>query len=148
MLIVNKMYTPEIGGIENVVEQIAKINADDKKRTTVIVFNKTKDKVVESNNNICVIRLGSIIAKNSIRWSFQYKRELIKQIKLHDTIVYNYPSFQPEFYKKGYGVKNKIVFYHADNTRYKFLGKLYQAIICKRFFTKCKHYNCFKSQYY
>ena len=133
MLTVNKMYPPEIGGIEVIVKQIAEINSKLLGSSTVLVLNNNKQKVVQKEEEINVIRLGSIFHRKSIRWLLEYKKEIKKLSKDFTSVLYNFPSLQPEFYKSKYSFKKKLVYYHADSTRYGILGKLYQKLICNRF---------------
>ena len=133
MLIVNKMYKPEIGGVEVIAEQIAGMISEKYGRCDVLTFNSSGKKSMETLGKVNVIRLGSVSFKKSIRWSMRYISEFKKLCKNNSTVIYNYPSFQPEVYKRKYFGINKIVYYHADVTRAGSLGRAYQKFIGKRF---------------
>lgn len=133
MLIVNKMYRPEIGGVEVIAEQIANILSEKYGSCDVLTYNRSGKKLVEILGKVNIIRLGSMISKKSIRWSLSYISEFKKLCKNNSLVIYNYPSFQPEAHKKKYFGIKKIVYYHADVTRAGILGRAYQKHIGKRF---------------
>ena len=133
MLIVNKMYKPEVGGVEVIAEQMAGIIGEKYGRCDVLTFNSIRQKSVEIFGKVNVIRLSCLFSKKSIRWSFGYVSELKKLCKDNRVVIYNYPSFQPEVHKRKYFEIKKLVYYHADVTRAGALGRAYQKFIGKRF---------------
>ncbi|MCS7175041.1 hypothetical protein, partial [Pseudothermotoga sp.] len=62
ILIVNKMYPPEIGGVEVVTKTIAEILAE-KYDVTVLTFNKENKFKNEKVKNIEILRLPSFFTK-------------------------------------------------------------------------------------
>jgi len=56
---VNKMYYPEIGGVEVVAQRIAELGLHLFDKSTVITFNKENSMVEEEINGVHVIRLNT-----------------------------------------------------------------------------------------
>lgn len=133
LLIVNKMYLPESGGIEVVTKQIAEISTGIFDKVTVLVFNNGFDEVIERQGKIDIIRLGCFFRRGSVRIPFSYKRKLKELSKTHKTVVFNYPSFLPEFHIGNYGFERKLAYYHSDVTKFGLIGRMYQMTVARRF---------------
>ncbi len=134
ILILNKMYYPEIGGVEIVAKIMSETMASFEK-VTVLTFNNRRTRETHQINGVEVIRLPIRFMKNSIRLSDYYKNEFTKQSKNADVIVFHFPSGQPELYFNLYKKTKakKICFYHADVVGYGFIGWFYNNFIVKRF---------------
>lgn len=73
---VNKMYYPEIGGVEVVAQRIAELGLHLFDKSTVITFNKENSMVEEEINGVHVIRLNTAYRKDPIRLSSNFGRVL------------------------------------------------------------------------
>jgi glycosyltransferase involved in cell wall biosynthesis len=129
MIVVNKKGPSEVGGVEVVLRQM--IDALTDMDIVVLTFNYNAETVESSYKNTPVIRLGARFPTKPFRWAKDYKKRLKALAEEHDTIFYHYPSFQPEFYPIKF--KQKIVYYHADVTKWGIIGSIYQRIIANRF---------------
>jgi glycosyltransferase involved in cell wall biosynthesis len=129
MIIINKREASDVGGVEVVLKQM--LDALYPKDVVVLTYNnKRKTKIVEYRN-VRSIRLGIFFRFGPVRWSGSFRKTLLGLGEEHDTVFYHYPSFQPELYTTG--IRNKIVYYHADVTKFGILGKLYQHTVAARF---------------
>ena len=129
MIIVNKKGPSEVGGVEVVLRQM--LDALQDRNLIVLTFNHNGKTVETTYKNTPVIQLGARFSTKPYRWSKVYKKKLKELAEEHDTIFYHYPSFQPEFYPVQF--KQKIVYYHADVTKWGVIGSLYQRLIAPRF---------------
>ncbi|MGB9821331.1 MAG: glycosyltransferase [Pseudothermotoga sp.] len=129
ILTINKMYYPEIGGVETVAKAVAEIalNVGESK---VLTFNKGKNFSEETINGVKVIRLPTIFKWRSIRISPYYKSVFAKEAQIAKTIIFHFPSGQPELHPQIYKKisSKKICFYHAD-VDYKIVGKIYDVFV-------------------
>ncbi len=132
LLLINKMYPPEIGGVEVITQQLAEICKDINENPTILTFNNNRESLIEDKNGISIHRLGTFLRHRSIRFSFRYKKYYKNLSEQSKITIFNYPSFQPELYCPNKNNIN-IVCYHADNTKFGIIGKLYQRIIARRF---------------
>ena len=133
MLIVNKAYLPETGGVETIVHQIAKIqmeSGDECKALTYSRNEKAKEYIYEGVKIHC---MGTVIGKKFVRVSLGLKGNLKKLIKNKDIVLFNYPTFQVGFVNKKYKKLYKLVFYHGDITRWGLVGEMYQKVIGEKF---------------
>lgn len=134
ILIVNKMYPPEIGGVEVVTKTIAEILAE-KYDVTVLTFNKENKFKNEKVKNIEILRLPSFFTKDPVRLSLDYKKEFKKLASKAQSIIFNFPSGSPELFPSLYKrlkVK-KICFYHSDIVNRGLLGWYYNNFFVRRF---------------
>jgi len=135
ILIVNKMYYPEIGGVETVArilaETIVKANIG---RPIVLTFNKEKKYHEEIVNSVKVTRLPCVLRWRSIRISPYYKKTFLRKVRNAKKVIFNFPSGQPELCSNFYKVLpcERICFYHAD-VSYSFFGRMYNIFLVKRF---------------
>lgn len=133
MLIVNKAYYPDLGGVETVVRQIAEIQAKNDDGCTVLTFNTENRLKVETIVGVDVIRLPVFYHNKSIRFSYIYRKKLKELTQRYCIVVYNYPSTQVDFIRKKYNNHFKVVYYHADVTRMGLVGMIYQKFFGRRF---------------
>lgn len=129
MIIVNKRNVNHIGGVEIILRQMLEALQD--KDVVVVTLNNAPKTEYGSYGTIPVEQLGTRFCKQTFRWAKDLRKRLQSLSTEHDTIIYHYPSFQPEFYQVPF--QRKIVYYHADVTRHRFLGVLYQRLITRRF---------------
>lgn len=129
MIIVNKREASDVGGVEVVLKQM--LDALYPEKAVVLTYNTNKSTRTVEYSNVTSIRLGINFRFGPVRWSPVFRRTLKELSKEHDTVFYHYPSFQPELYKVGF--KRRIVYYHADVTKFGILGKLYQHTLASRF---------------
>lgn len=123
------MYYPEIGGVETVAKVVAEIalNVGESK---VLTFNRGKNFSEETISGVKVIRLPTIFKWRSIHISPYYKNMFSKEAQTAKTIVFHFPSGQPELYSEIYRKipTKKICVYHAD-VDYKIVGEMYNIFI-------------------
>ena len=137
MLVVNKMYSPEIGGVEVVVKLMADIYKKHIGFVEVLTFSDKGDDKNEIIDSVPVKRIGSFFSKGPIRLSWTYMKKLKECSKNHNLILYNYPSVQPEICTLFLNTDRKqIVSYHADNVKWGIVGYLYQKTIARQFLKK------------
>jgi len=126
VLTINKMYPPEIGGVEFVAKEIAELADNLGYRSRVITFSPDGKTREESINGVEVLRCGTIFRKDPIRLSLSFKgayKTLSKECAIE---IFHVPSGLPEFIckKKRNDIK-RIVLYHADTVSRGIPGKLY-----------------------
>jgi len=112
---VNKMYHPEIGGVEVVAQRIAELGLHLFDKSTVITFNKENSMVEEEINGVHVIRLNTAYRSDPIRLSSNFGR-VIRSFSSPDAVfVFHFPSVQSELFFSHSNVKGKkVCFYHSD----------------------------------
>lgn len=133
------MYSPEIGGVEIVAEKIAELASEIGYDSRVLTYNNNNIFNTEIRKGVEVIRLPSHISKGSIRWSFNFSKNLKIKAENSDILIFHFPSFQPEidlFIRDKYKSTKKICFYHADIVGRGILGFAYNKIIVKNFLKK------------
>ncbi|MDP3385812.1 MAG: glycosyltransferase [Eubacteriales bacterium] len=135
LLSINKMYPPEMGGVEVVARELAELGLRYYGRSEVITFNHTKSTVDEMINGVRVMRLESFVLGRSIRLSLAYKKKLLERSAEASMIIYHFPSFTPELFLSHLKHKNplRICLYHADITGRGLIGRLYNALVVSRF---------------
>lgn len=126
VLTINKMYPPEIGGVEFVAKEIAELADNIGYRSRVITFSPDGKTREESINGVEVLRCGTIFRKDPIRLSLSFKgayKTLSKECAIE---IFHVPSGLPEFIcKKKRNAIKRIVLYHADTVSRGIPGKLY-----------------------
>ncbi|PWJ88102.1 N-acetyllactosaminide 3-alpha-galactosyltransferase/rhamnosyl/mannosyltransferase [Oceanotoga teriensis] len=138
-LTVNKMYRPEIGGVEIVAESIAKLLKKNNYESKVLTYNNINKLRNDIIDEIEVQRLPTIFQKGPVRWSNKYKKSIKKESVNSDIIIFHFPSFQPEIdllFRNKYRNAKKICFYHADIVGRGFIGNIYNQIITHNFLKK------------
>lgn len=134
-LVVNKMYPPEIGGVEVVAKVIADTLSENGHEVVVLTFNKRNELSEEFMGNTKVVRLPSVFIKGSVRISLIYKRKFKELAENAEVIIFNFPSGLPELFTNLYKKQKakKICFYHADVVERRFIGWLYNYFVVQRF---------------
>lgn len=92
VLTVNKMYRPEIGGVEIVVEAIAKILKENNYESRVLTFNNINKLEEEIIGGVKVKRLPTFFEKGSVRLSYKYKKNMKKESQNANLILFHFPS--------------------------------------------------------
>lgn len=139
VLTVNKMYRPEIGGVEIVAETIAKILKENNYESRVLTFNNINKLEEETIDGVKVKRLPTIFEKGSVRLSHKYKKNMKKESQNADLIIFHFPSAQPEIdllFNNKYRNAKKICFYHGDIVGRGFLGNIYNKLVTQSFLEK------------
>jgi glycosyltransferase involved in cell wall biosynthesis len=128
------MYFPELGGVEAVTKVIAEIISQSEE-VKVLTFNSNNELKEEVINKVKVIRLPSYLSRGSIRLSRSYKNKFSSIVKSARTVIFHFPSGQPEIYASTYKkiTAEKICFYHADLVGHGLLGFFYNKIFVNRF---------------
>lgn len=129
MIIVNKKLPSDVGGIEVVLKQM--LHAITGRDTVVLTYNEDNGIKSDQYDHAAIIQLDAYFPKKPYRWSREYKNVLKRLSQDHKTVLFHYPSFQPEFYNIKFN--KKIVYYHADVTKMGIFGTLYQKFIATRF---------------
>lgn len=126
VLTVNKMYPPEIGGVEVVAREIAEIARNIGYRSKVLTFSKDRESTEETLDGVEVHRCGTFFRKDPIRLSCSFKKVYTALRKGSIIEIFHAPSGSPEFQcrKKREGTK-RVVLYHADTVSRGIIGKLY-----------------------
>mgnify|MGYP003732484221 CR=1 FL=1 len=134
---VNKMYHPEIGGVEVVAQRIAELGLHLFDKSTVITFNKENSMVEEEINEVHVIRLNTAYRNDPIRLSSNFGR-VIRSFSSADTVfVFHFPSVQSELFFAHSNVKGKkVCFYHSDIVGRGSAGSLYNKLVVPKFLAK------------
>ncbi len=129
MIVINKREASDVGGVEVVLKQM--LDALNPEKVEVLTYSNTKKTEIVEYKNVKSLRLGTAFRIGPVRWSGAFKKTLRELAKTNETVFYHYPSFQPELYKSDF--KNKIVYFHADVTKFKIIGRFYQMTITRRF---------------
>lgn len=136
---INKMYPPEIGGVEVVAGMIAKIAKESGFESKVLTFNTSKDLKIDYVEDIEVWRIPTHFRMDPVRISFEYRKYFNKITKNADKIIFHFPSFQPEidflFHRK-LKDKTKICFFHAEVSGRGIIGHFYNRVISDKFLKK------------
>ncbi len=126
VLTVNKMYPPEIGGVEVVAREIAELvySLDYKSRViTLSPDGKTRE---ETTNGVEILRCGTFFRKDPIRLSLSFKSAYKTLSEKSAIEIFHVPSGLPEFIcKKKRNDIERIVLYHADTVSRGITGNLY-----------------------
>ena len=131
-LTINKMYYPEIGGVETVAKEIAELASKNGYDLKVLIFSHDNNFVEDMINNVHVIRSKTFLKKGSIRLSIDFIKKYKKLSEKANVEIFHFPSGFPEIFyqKKRKGVK-RIVFYHADIVGRGLVGKVYNLTFVK-----------------
>ncbi len=134
---VNKMYYPEIGGVEVVAQHIAELGVHLFDKSTVITFNTDNTMVEETINGVQVIRLNTFFRNDPVRLSSSFGKA-IRRFSGADTLfLFHFPSVQSELFFAHSNVKgNKICFYHSDIVGRGSTSDLYNKVVVPRFLSK------------
>jgi len=134
---VNKMYYPEIGGVEVVAQRIAELGLHLFDKSTVITFNKENSMVEEEINEVHVIRLNTAYRSDPIRLSSNFGR-VIRSFSSPDAVfVFHFPSVQSELFFSHSNVKGKkVCFYHSDTVGRGSAGSFYNKLVVPKFLGK------------
>ena len=138
-LTVNKMYRPEIGGVEIVAEAIAKILKENNYESRVLTFNNINKLEEEIIGGVKVKRLPTFFEKGSVRLTYKYKKNMKKESQNANLILFHFPSVQPEIdllFGNKYRNAKKICFYHMDIVGKGFLGCVYNKLVTQNFLKK------------
>lgn len=131
VLQVNKYYTPHIGGIERVVQQIAEGLAKETEMT-VLVSAEDRKYHEETRNGVTLIRLPRHIKFGSMPISFGLFGKLRKLAKEQDVIHLHMPFPMGDLACLLSGYKGKIVlWWHSDVVRQKKLMLFYKPIMLR-----------------
>jgi len=132
ILQVNKLYYPEIGGIEKTLQQISE-GLNDAVDLKVLVCQKKGRGAVEKVNGVEVHRSGSLGVVASVPVSFPFLRDLRRMSKDRDVIQYHLPFPLGDLGCLLSGYRGKVVAYwHSDVVKQKKWMVFYKPIM-KRF---------------
>jgi glycosyltransferase involved in cell wall biosynthesis len=139
MLTINKMFPPEIGGVEVVAKQITSFFQPETQQ--VVCFNSNMRMDIKEDAGVTVTRLPSIPIYRKYRYSPLYHRYIAKLSKKHKIRIYHFPSLLPEIeyclHRKRPGID--ICLYHADTDSNGIVGlfyRIYGQVIVKPFLKK------------
>lgn len=131
ILIVNKLYSPWVGGVETIAKQLAEGFAEEKNNNvSVLVCSPKGSGSEEAINQVQVVRASSIGIFKSMPISFSFFGLFKKMSKTADWIDLHHPfplSFIAFFL---FRPKAKlVVHYHSDIVRQKFFGFLLKPFL-------------------
>ena len=131
ILQVNKLYYPVIGGIEQVVQQIAE-GLQDKTNITVLVCQKKGKSMVENINGVRVIKAGSLGMAFSMPVSLSFPFIFRKLSKEADIIHIHMPFPLADIALLLSGYRGKVVlWWHSDIVKQKKLLRLYKPFLVR-----------------
>lgn len=137
VLVINKMYHPDIGGVETVVKQYSE-KLSGEHQVTVLTVKKARSMSTETEriNNVLVVRCSSFgtffSMPVSLSFFFQFFRLRNKADIVHFHEPFPLASLVSVFRK---GQKKYIVTWHSDIIKQKFLKKaveLFQRKLCSK----------------
>ena len=94
LLNVNKMYYPEIGGVEATAQRIAELGLQSFGTSIVITFSKHNVLAEENLNGVHVIRLNSVIRHDPMRLSPRFGSTLKKYAQENTVAVFHFLVFR------------------------------------------------------
>lgn len=121
VLQVNKLYYPEIGGIEKTLQQISEgLQAQEDVELKVLVCQKKGRSQIEHVNGVEVHRAGSLGVVASVPISIPFLFQLRKMAKEQDVIQFHLPFPLGDLGCLLSGYKGKVVaFWHSDVVKQK-----------------------------
>lgn len=126
VLTVNKMYPPEIGGVEVVAREIAELVYSLGYKSRVITLSPDGKTREETMNGVEILRCGTFFRKDPIRLSLSFKSAYKTLSEKSAIEIFHVPSGLPEFIcKKKWNDIERIVLYHADTVSRGITGNLY-----------------------
>lgn len=129
VLQVNKLYYPEIGGIEKTLQQLAE-GLNDKTDLKVLVCQKKGKKIRENINGVDVYRADSLGVMASVPISFSFIRDFRRLSKDRDIVHLHMPFPLGDLACLLSGYKGKVVVYwHSDVVKQKYWMYLYKPIM-------------------
>jgi rhamnosyl/mannosyltransferase len=131
VLQVNKLYYPEIGGIEKTLQQISEgMNACEDVDLKVLVCRKKGKGMTETVNGVKVHRSGSLGVIASVPISFSFIRDLRRMSKDRDVIQFHMPFPLGDLACLLSGYRGKVVAYwHSDVVKQKKWMILYRPVM-------------------
>ena len=129
VLQVNKLYAPDIGGVERVAQQIAEGLAE-QMQMQVLVCQKKGKRTEQKVNGIPVTRSKTLGTKFSMPISFGFFRDLRRLCREQDLLLFHmpFPLGDLAYLFSGYRGKT-AVWWHADVVRQKKLMFFYRPIM-------------------
>lgn len=129
VLQVNKLYAPDIGGVERVAQQIAEGLAE-QTQMQVLVCQKKGKRTEQKVNGIPVTRSKTLGTKFSMPISFGFFRDLRRLCREQDLLLFHmpFPLGDLAYLFSGYRGKT-AVWWHADVVRQKKLMFFYRPIM-------------------
>lgn len=129
ILQVNKLYYPDIGGIERTVQHIAE-GLKDKTEMSVLVCQPKGHGVTEEINGVVVQRCGSLGTLFSMPISLSFLWQLRRKSKEQDILQFHAPFPLGDLACLLSGYRGKVVLYwHSDVVKQKRLMFLYRPIM-------------------
>ncbi len=124
VLQINKLYWPHIGGVEKVVQQLGEGLAQRGHSVTVLACGGKRKE--EEINGVKVLRTKTTFKVTGIPFSLGFPFLYRKLASKADIIIHHYPNPIGEFSELLFpSSKPKVVLYHSDVVRQKFLMPLY-----------------------
>jgi len=118
----NKLYPPHLGGIENVIRDIAESLATDNHfQSDVLVCQEKGKRAIEDRNGVKVYRAASLGRLFSLPISFDYFRLFKKVVVGYDLLLIHHPYPLASFARFLFLNKKKpvAIWYHSDIVRQK-----------------------------
>lgn len=129
VLQINKLYAPDVGGIEHVVQQIAE-GLKEQTQMQVLVCQKKGPRKEEEIGGVPVVRAKTLGTKFSMPISFGLFRELRRLCKEKDILLFHmpFPLGDLAYLFSGYRGKT-MAWWHSDVVRQKKLMFFYRPIM-------------------
>lgn len=123
ILQVNKLYPPHLGGIENVVREVAENLAESGWQSDVLVCRERGSRSVEKDKGVKIYRAASLGRLFSLPISWDFFRLFKKVVKGHDILLIHHPFPLASLARFLYGTKTSLlaVWYHSDIVRQRVL---------------------------
>lgn len=124
ILQINKLYPPHLGGIENVVRDIAEcLSADSSFQSDVLVCQEKGKRLIETNQGVKIYRAASLGRLFSLPISFDFFKLYKKISSSYDTLFIHHPYPLASLARLFSNNKKQslVVWYHSDIVRQKFL---------------------------
>lgn len=128
LLIVNKQYFPDLGGVETVVDKYYSLLKEEFE-ITILCCSRQKSKVtqVEVSEGLKIVRCSSFGTYKSMPVSLSFVFHFFKEISRVDIVNFHYPfpiaDFLAFFYR---GRKKFIVTWHSDIVKQKLIKKAFR----------------------
>lgn len=129
LLIVNKQYHPDLGGVETVVNKYYSLLREEFDVTILCCSRKkSKNTKIEVENDLKVVRCSSFGTYKSMPISLSFPYYFFKEISKSDIVNFHYPFPIADFLAFFYRGNNKfIVTWHSDIVKQKLLKKLFKT---------------------
>jgi len=131
ILQVNKLYSPWVGGVETIVQQIAQgLNKKDNLEIDVLCcLHRREKRKTEELNGVKIYRAKSLGIFWGMPISFDFFRLFKRLIKEYDIVDFHHPFPLGDLAILFFKPKKLVVHYHSDIVRQKILSLFFKPLI-------------------